>query len=76
MSTVLELEKEILALPAAEREQLATMVWESLVDDRQGLSDRTIDPEGLELAAQRDAEIESGQVQTISHDEFVRRTGG
>ena len=76
MSTVLELEKEILALPAAEREQLATMVWESLIDDPQGLSDRTIDPEGLELAAQRDAEIESGQVQTISHDEFVRRTGG
>lgn len=76
MSTVLELEKEILALPAAERERLAAMVWESLSADPQGLSDRKIDPEGLELAAQRDSEIESGGVQTISHDEFVRRTGG
>jgi hypothetical protein len=76
MSTVLELEKEILALPAAERERLATLVWESLADDSPGLSDRTIDPDGLDLAAQRDAEIESGSVQIISHDEFVRRTGG
>jgi putative addiction module component (TIGR02574 family) len=75
MSTVLELEKEILALTPSERERLATLVWESLADDPHGLSDRTIDPDGLELAALRDREIESGHVQPISHDEFMRRTG-
>ena len=76
MSTVLELEKEILALPAAERERLATLVWQSLADDSPGLNDRAIDPDGLDLATERDGEIESGRVQTISHDEFVPRTGG
>jgi len=29
MSTIIELEKQILALPAVERELLATVAWES-----------------------------------------------
>lgn len=75
-NTVIDLEKKILARPAAERERLATVAWESLVGDPGAAGDRNIDPEGIEVAAQRDAEIESGQVQPIGHAEFLRRTGG
>ena len=75
MSTITELEKEVLALPPAEREQLATAAWESLVSDPSALSDPRIDPEGIDLAAQRDAELESGTIQSIGHVEFMRRTG-
>jgi len=75
MNTVIDLEKEILALPAAERERLARVAWESLVGDPSAAGDRNIDAEGVEIAAQRDAEIESGQVQPIGHAEFLRRTG-
>ncbi|MGH8573844.1 MAG: addiction module protein [Gammaproteobacteria bacterium] len=63
-----------MALPPADRERLATVAWESLVGDRSAAGDRDIDPEGIEIAAQRDAEIESGQVQSIGHAEFLRRT--
>ena len=76
MSTLIELEKDILALPAAERERLATAAWESLVRDPGAAGDRSIDPEGIDMAAQRDTEIESGRVKPIGHAEFVRRTGG
>lgn len=76
MSTITELEKEVLALPPAEREQLATVAWESLVSDPNALSDPGIDPEGISLAVQRDAELESGAIQSIGHAEFMRRTGG
>jgi hypothetical protein len=71
-----DLEKEILALPPAEQERLATMAWESLVADPSAASDHKIDPEGIEIAVQRDGEIESGRVQPIGHSEFLRRTGG
>lgn len=70
MRPITELEKEVLALPPAEREQLATAAWESLV------SDPGIDPEGIDIALERDAEIESDMIQPIGHAEFMRRTGG
>ena len=76
MNSVIDLERRILALSPAERERLATLAWESLVRDPGAASDRNIDPEGIEIAAQRDANIESGQVQPIDHAEFLRRTGG
>jgi Putative addiction module component len=76
MNKVIELEKTILALPPAEREHLATLAWESLVRDPAAASDRNIDPEGVDVAAQRDADIDSGQVQAIDHAEFLRRTSG
>jgi hypothetical protein len=76
MSTITELEKEVLALPPAEREQLATAAWESLVSDPSALSDAGIDPEGIDIALQRDAELEAGTIQPIGHAEFLRRTGG
>jgi hypothetical protein len=74
--TVVELEEEILALPAAERERLATIAWESLFGDPSVAEDRSIDPEGVEVAASRDAELESGRAKAIGHAEFLRRTGG
>ena len=76
MSTLIELEKEIMSLPAAERERLATVAWESLVNDPQAAGNRDIDPEGIQVASQRDDEIESGKVQPIDPAEFLRRTGG
>ena len=76
MSTVIALEKRILALPAAERERLAAVAWESLLGDPNAAADRKIDPEGIEIAAQRDVEMEAGQVQPIARAEFLRRTGG
>ncbi len=76
MRAITELEKEILALSPSERERLAMVAWESLVSDPSAAGNREIDPEGIQLAAQRDAEIESGTVQPIDHAEFLRRTGG
>ena len=76
MSKIVELEKEILALPAVERERIAIAAWESLLSDPEAASNREIDPEGIQLAEQRDEEIESGKVKAIDHAEFLRRTGG
>lgn len=76
MNSVLELEKQILSLPAGERERIATLTWDSLIEDPGGTANRDIDPEGIVLASQRDLEIEAGLVKTISHDEFIKRTGG
>jgi hypothetical protein len=74
MKAITDLEKQILALSPAERERLATVAWESLVDDPNAAGNRAIDPAGVELAAQRDREIESGEVQPIDDAEFRRRT--
>lgn len=75
MNATLELEKQILALPAVERERLATLTWESLFNDPGIAGDREIDPEGIEIAVERNAEIESGKVKPIGHAEFLRLTG-
>lgn len=69
-----QLEREVLALPPKERAHLALAAWESLVADPAFAADRTLDPEGLKVAAARDRDIESGKTQPISHDEFLRRT--
>ncbi len=69
-----QLEHEVLALPPAERARLVLVAWESLVADHAFAADRTLDPEGLKIAAARDQDIESGKVKPISHEEFLRRT--
>jgi len=74
MSALTELEKEILALSPTERERLAMIVWDSLVNDPNAVGNPEIDPDGIQLATQRDAEIDSGKVQPIDHAEFLRRT--
>lgn len=69
-----QLEREVLALPLAERAHLALSAWESLIADPAFATDRTLDPEGLKVASARDQDIESGKVKPISHNEFLRRT--
>lgn len=69
-----QLEREVLALPPAERARLVLAAWESLVADPAFAADSTFDPEGLDIAAARDKDIESGAVAAISHNEFLRRT--
>ena len=76
MSPLIEFEKQILALPAVEREQLATLTWESLFRDPKAAGNYDIDPEGVEIAAQRNIEIRSGAIKPINHDEFVQQTSG
>lgn len=70
MDRLQKLEREALNLPAREREALVLSMWDSLE------SAPDFDPEGIELALARDAEIESGKAQTISRAEFQRRTRG
>jgi putative addiction module component (TIGR02574 family) len=68
MSTLAQLEKEVLNLPPEERERLVLAAWESIGDGC------PLDSESIEIARRRDQEIESGVVKAISHDEFMRRT--
>ena len=75
MNTVSDLEKVILALPAVEREHLATVAWDSLAGNPDGGNDPNIDAEGIEIAAQRDAYLEAGQTQAMDHPEFLTHTG-
>lgn len=68
MSSLKELEREVLSLPPRERERLVLAMWDSLE------SASTVDPEGIEVALRRDAEIEAGSVGPISDSEFRRPT--
>ncbi|WP_293628329.1 addiction module protein [Salinisphaera sp.] len=70
MTNLSELEKQALELPPQERERLVLTMWDSL----EGMP--AVDPEGVEIARCRDAEVEAGAVQLISHSEFQRRTSG
>jgi hypothetical protein len=76
MNSVLDLQQQILALPPVDRERLAALTWASLAEDPSIAACPDIDPEGIELASQRDADIESGAARPIDHSEFLRRTGG
>lgn len=75
MNTVSDLEKVILALPAVEREHLATVAWDSLAGNPGGGDGPNIDAEGIEIAAQRDTSLESGQTQAMGQEEFLTRVG-
>jgi len=63
---------EALNLPARERALLAASLWES-VEDPYNLAVERGDEEAIALALQRDAELESGVVEPISHSEMMRR---
>ena len=63
---------EALKLPPRERALLAASLWESIGDPHlavEGMSD----DEAIELALQRDAEIESGAVIPLTHQELMQR---
>lgn len=74
MKEAAQLEREVLALPPTERAHVALAAWKSLVADPAFAAARTLDPEGLKVAADRNQDIESGKIKPISHDEFLRRT--
>ena len=59
-----EIEKEALALTEEERARLAVSLLETLSPEVE-LSDEEV--------LQRDADLDSGRAEEISHEEFVRR---
>jgi len=60
-----EVEKQALALNESERARLAARLLETLPPPGTDVSDEEV--------WEREAELESGRVQPISHEEFVRR---
>jgi putative addiction module component (TIGR02574 family) len=63
---------EALRLPPKERAMLAESLWESLMDPFK-VPACAEDSEAVALATERDRQLESGEVQPISHDEMMRR---
>jgi putative addiction module component (TIGR02574 family) len=59
-----------LHLPLEQRAQLAEQLWESLGDPY--LTDQRSDDQALTEAKRRDAEIESGLVKPLSHDDVMK----
>ena len=60
-----EIEQEVLALPERERASLAARLLGTLPPPGTDVSDAEVE--------KREQELESGQVEAISHEEFVRR---
>jgi len=63
---------EALRLPPKERAMLAESLWESLVDPFK-IPAMANDAELAELASERDRQMETGEVQPISHEELMSR---
>ena len=61
----MEIEQEALALPDRDRASLAAKLLETLPPPGTDVSDEEVE--------QREREMESGQVNAISHEEFIRR---
>ena len=76
MKNTAQLEQDLLSLPPAERARLVLAVWESLESDTAFAADRSLDSEGVQLAMDRDREIETGLVKPLTQDEFRQRTSG
>jgi len=60
-----DLEQEALALPERERASLAAKLLDTLPPPGTEISDEEVE--------RREQELESGEVDAISHEEFVRR---
>jgi hypothetical protein len=63
---------EALRLPTRERALLAASLWESVEDPYVLAADRS-DEDAITLALARDAELESGMVTPLSHEELMTR---
>jgi hypothetical protein len=74
MSNLSKLQKDLLRLPANEREELALSAWNSLSRGSDAAINAQLDPEGVEVARERDKQLDSGSVNPISHTEFLRRS--
>jgi len=69
MKGIAEIEKTVLALPVAQRALLA----ESLLSSPLPLPEDWWEAKELEEVERREREIETGQVQPLSEEEFLRR---
>ena len=67
-----QIASEALRLPPRERAILAESLWESLADPFEAPSAGD-DSEAVALALERDRQLESGQVQPVSHEELMAR---
>ena len=67
-----QIASEALKLPARERTLLAASLWES-IDDPSELSVSFDDEAALNLAEERNQEIQSGKVNAVSHEELMHR---
>jgi hypothetical protein len=76
MTDFAQIEKEILELTPAEREQLALRMWESIIADEAATADLNVDREVIKIAHSRDLKIESSAVTPLSEQEFRDRTSG
>ena len=74
MSNLSKLQEDLLRLPANEREELALSAWQSLGRGSDSAINYQLDPVGVELAKERDQQLDSGSVNPISQTEFQRRT--
>ena len=61
-----------LQLPPKERALLAESLWESLADPYKTLSP-TDDTADVDIATERDRQLESGEVQAVTHQEMMAR---
>ena len=67
-----QIASEALRLPLRERALLAGSLWESLEDP--SITAAQMDEAAVvTLALERDQQIESGQVQTVPHEEMMAR---
>lgn len=67
-----QLASEALRLPPAQRALLAESLWESLEDPFQAPM-ALDDSAALNLALERDRELDSGKVQPVSHEQVMSR---
>jgi len=64
-----------LRLPPEKRAILAESLWESLADPFT-VGGEGEDPDAIALAIERDRQIDSGEVEPISHEEMMARLRG
>lgn len=62
---------EALRLSPSQRAMLAESLWESLSDPFQAVE--TDESSTIQLAVERDRQIEAGEVQAISHEDLMSR---
>lgn len=67
-----QIASEALRLSPHDRAMLAQTIWESLETPYLAASDMS-DDEAIALAKQRDAEIENGEVEPLSHTQLMSR---
>lgn len=70
--SVEQIASEALRLSPQERARLAESLWESL-EDPFAVPAELSDEDALNLALERDRQIESGEVQPISHDVLMAK---